>query len=190
MNINKENLIEKMKYLDTSSNDFKLPSWEELPGLELYMDQVIILLNQYLEKDITTPITQSMVNNYVKLKAIPAPVKKRYNKVHLAYLIVFCTLKQTLSIADIQKIMPVDLEECEVVDLYTAFLSNRQKAFEYASKQTEKISKDLFVSETEDVGSVCDVIMQISCVANVFKILTDKILYIKEDEPEKEKAEK
>ena len=82
------------------------------------------------------------------------------------------------------------LEECEVVDLYTAFLSNRQKAFEYASKQTEKISKDLFVSETEDVGSVCAVIMQISCVANVFKILTDKILYIKEDEPEQEKAEK
>ena len=190
MNISKESLIEKIEYLDSSSNDFKLPSWEELPALELYMDQVIILLNQYLVRDITTPITQSMINNYVKLKAIPAPVKKRYNKVHLTYLIIFCTLKQTLSIATIQKIMPVDLEECEVIKLYTAFLQNRKKAFEYASKQTEKISKEFFSSDTEDGRGVCDVIMQISIIANVFKILTDKILCVKNDEDEKEKAEK
>ena len=28
-----------------------------------------------------------MVNNYVKLNLIPAPHKKQYNRVHLAYLV-------------------------------------------------------------------------------------------------------
>ena len=69
-----------------------LPGWEAFPSLELYMDQVIALINQYLEvfeadreeKDYV--VTAAMVNNYVKMKIVPAPVKKRYTKVHLAYL--------------------------------------------------------------------------------------------------------
>ena len=56
-----------------------LPAWEELPDIELYMDQVVALTNRYLgnvtkEKQLTA----SMVNNYVKMTALPEPVKKKY----------------------------------------------------------------------------------------------------------------
>ena len=37
-----------------SLNSFHLPRWEELPTLELYMDQVITLIDQYL-----SPVIQS-----------------------------------------------------------------------------------------------------------------------------------
>lgn len=52
----------------------KLPAWDELPTLELYMDQVVIILNDYLGmyaagEDKT--VTQAMINNYVKQKLIP-----------------------------------------------------------------------------------------------------------------------
>ena len=97
MYITKENMQSAFEKLEKTKEQSTIPSWEQLPAIELYMDQVIILLNKYVNTNI--PITQSMVNNYVKLKAVPAPVKKRYGKIHLAYLIIFCTLKQTLSIS-------------------------------------------------------------------------------------------
>ena len=59
----------------------KLPHWEDLPEIDLYMDQVIALMEKYLS-DLTTQddsklITPSMINNYVKLNIIPAPTKKK-----------------------------------------------------------------------------------------------------------------
>ena len=99
---------------------------ESLPELELYMDQVVVLVGRYLsfppqaEGD-DKLITASIVNNYVRMKIMPAPVKKKYSRVHLAYLLVICSLKQCLSIASIQKLMPVGLEEDEVRRFYTHF---------------------------------------------------------------------
>ena len=66
-----------------------LPKWEELPDIELYMDQVIALTNRYLgNRTKEKMLTSSMVNNYVKMKVMRAPVKKKYTRVHLIYLIV------------------------------------------------------------------------------------------------------
>ena len=104
---------------------FSLPEWEHLPELELYMDQVVLLIGRYLRIPGTQEeeklITASIVNNYVRMKIMPAPVKKKYSRVHLAYLLVICSLKQCLSIASIQKLMPVGLEEDEVRRFYTHF---------------------------------------------------------------------
>ena len=56
-----------------------LPRWDELPDIELYMDQVINLVSKYLSPILSQQeqpmLTKSMVNNYVKLGLIPAPVK-------------------------------------------------------------------------------------------------------------------
>ncbi len=69
---------------------YRLPRWEELPAFDIYMDQMITLVKQYVkdlfdEDDVI--ITNSMINNYVKMGMIPKPVKKRYNRVHIAYLL-------------------------------------------------------------------------------------------------------
>ena len=84
-----------------------LPRWHELPDIELYMDQVITLIEKYLSPLITlekhTLLTSSMVNNYVKHGLIPAPVKKRYNQKHLAFLIAITLLKQVLTLPEIKQ---------------------------------------------------------------------------------------
>ena len=93
-----------------SLSQFDLPDWDGLPQLDLYMDQVIILLTRYLslmnrgtdEK----PITASIINNYVRLRVMPPPVKKKYSRRHIAYLVVICTLKGSLSISSIQRLLP------------------------------------------------------------------------------------
>lgn len=91
----------------------KLPAWDELPTLELYMDQVVIVLNDYLGmyaagEDKT--VTQAMINNYVKQKLIPPPVKKKYSRVHLALLMIICTLKQTLNISVVKEMLRLGTE--------------------------------------------------------------------------------
>lgn len=75
------------------------PAWEELPGIPLYMDQVILYLGESLElfqREGSSLLTSSMINNYVKTGLIPHPEKKKYTKEHLAGLMAVCMLKQVL----------------------------------------------------------------------------------------------
>ena len=103
-----------------------LPAWADFPALPLYMDQVILLMNGYLRqtdaRDGEKAVTPAMINNYVKLKIIPPPVKKRYGRGHLAYLVMVCLLKRTISTAEIKKLLPLTMTEEETRRLYEAFL--------------------------------------------------------------------
>lgn len=102
-----------------------LPLYKELPEIELYMDQVISLMENYLapfsplwENKI---VTRSMINNYVKLHIMPAPVNKRYSREHLAYLIMICILKQTLPIRSIVALINLGLKQNSIEELYNSF---------------------------------------------------------------------
>lgn len=110
-----------------------LPRWHELPEFELYMDQVLTFVNTHLafirSHEDDKLLTPAMINNYVKLKLIPKPVKKRYTKVHLAYLIIIVLLKPVLSISDIR---------CGINLQVAAFHGNYQKAYDLYCKQQEK----------------------------------------------------
>ncbi len=103
---------------------YDLPDWDSLPELDLYMDQVILLLNRYLSPMVGEEkyVTASIINNYVRMRVMPPPVKKRYSRLHLAYLIIMCTLNQSLSISCIQCLMPDWGDEEEARTLYTDFV--------------------------------------------------------------------
>ena len=79
---------------------------EDLPSIELYMDQVTTFMDKYLsqnkryEEDKT--LTKTMINNYTKNNLLPPPEKKRYTKEHLILLIYIYYLKNVVSINDIQ----------------------------------------------------------------------------------------
>ena len=57
-----------------------IPKWDDLPNIELYMDQVVAYVNTVLEPLPMPPITPAMVNNYVKKQVLMAPKKKKYPK--------------------------------------------------------------------------------------------------------------
>ena len=69
---------------------------DEMPEVELYMDQVVSLLNKelavYKEKE-QNVFTKSMVSNYVKHKVLPKPENKKYNKEHMVILNMIFQLK-------------------------------------------------------------------------------------------------
>ena len=90
----------------------KLPRWEELPDLELYMDQVLSLISRYLGNYPGFDgkgLTASMVNNYVKAGVVPGPSRKKYNRSHLAHLMIVCILKPSLPLDAIRQLL---VSEC------------------------------------------------------------------------------
>jgi len=112
-----------------------LPDWDSLPQLDLYMDQVILLLTRYLSPLVRCgeekTITASIINNYVRMKVMPPPVKKRYSRVHLAYLVMICILKQSLSISCIQRLLPDGHSEEDARSLYTSFVRQYRAAVKF-----------------------------------------------------------
>lgn len=180
MYIDKDKLIASFNALEESFKSYSLPLWNEFPDIELYMDQVISLLTKYLEiycRAIGTEkfITPSMINNYVKLKIIPSPEKKKYSRKHLAYLIIVCTLKQTLDMATIQKIIPCNIDEQQVKQIYDSFVENQHKAFINVTDNIRKLASPVFAKGNESPEDMNALLMQASVSANIFKILTENI---------------
>lgn len=96
----KELIAGKLRRWERYLAEYRLPAWDEIPEMGLYMEQVIQYLKKHL--DYLPPelkeeqfITAATINNYVRKKVMPEPVKKKYYRLHLAYLIMICTLKHS-----------------------------------------------------------------------------------------------
>ena len=82
---------------------------EDLPNIDLYMDQVTTFMDGQLSSTKRYPddkiLTKTMINNYAKNNLLPSPEKKRYSKDHLLMLIFIYYFKNILSINDIQTLL-------------------------------------------------------------------------------------
>lgn len=188
MPLDKKRVSASLDAWQQAIQQYTLPLWEDLPSLPLYMDQVIMLLNDYLYTDngVTdgeTGITPSMINNYVKMKIVPSPVKKRYSRTHLAYLTMICVFKQTLSIASIPKLLPPDLAEGDIRTLYNDFVRiHREAAQEYAA-YVEKTSRPML---TDDSMSAAHVVMRLAASASFSSLLSSQLAVLEEENPQEE----
>ena len=79
---------------------------EDLPNIDLYMDQVTTFMEGQLASTKRYPedkvLTKTMINNYAKNSLLPSPEKKKYSRDHLLVLIFIYYFKNILSINDIQ----------------------------------------------------------------------------------------
>ncbi len=155
----------------------QLPSWKELPDIELYLDQVLTLLDKYLSPFVSENgshiITASMINNYVKLHILPAPVKKRYSRVQLAYLIVIGLLKQILPIPDVIVLLESQFgdnpDETKFAQAYDRFCALQEKAFRDMAAQA---------AELENEANRCAALaLETAALANASKTLTEFLLH-------------
>ena len=82
---------------------------EDIPSIELYMDQVTTFMDRYLSKNKRTEedktLTKAMINNYTKNDLLPPPNKKRYSKEHIILLIYIYYFKNVVTINDIQVVL-------------------------------------------------------------------------------------
>lgn len=126
-------------YEDKEIAKFHIPRWNELPNIDLYLDQLVSLLEQYLsnyiknetDKDDEKIITKTMINNYVKHKIINPPVNKKYSKEHIAYLFVICILKQIYTISDIAELLHLASDTASPEKAYNHFCNELEKAIKF-----------------------------------------------------------
>ena len=120
-------------------------SWVSLPELELYMDQVITLMNRHhdvVSAPADRPLTSSMINNYVKDKVIPAPVKKKYTREHLTALSIMCMLKAEFTLPEIRELMTGLAKTYSTEELYAAFADAQTACMQDAAAAVEARQHD------------------------------------------------
>ena len=127
--------------------NYHFPRWNELPEIELYIDQVVSILQKNLSifsnKSDLPIITASMINNYVKQDIIKPPLKKKYNREHLSSLFVICILKRLMSISEIGDSINSILKIYSSEDAYNLFCNELETAI-----------KSTFNSETIQISAI------------------------------------
>lgn len=107
MTIDKDNLLSSILESLDRVQHIKL---EDIPNIDLYMDQVTTFMENNLKSSLRNPeedkiLTKTMINNYAKNDLLPPPVKKKYSREHIIMLIFIYYYKGILSINDIQALL-------------------------------------------------------------------------------------
>ena len=160
---------------------YHMPRYDELPAIDLYMDQVVAILEDclrlFLRDAQEKRITPAMINNYVKLKVLPPPVKKRYTRDHLCQLILICLLKQVLSLPEIQRLIAAQLETRDVRAMYDGFCAMQERAIISALER----------AAAQAGGDRSDMALRVAAEANVGKMIAEKIMDVHFPAPSREK---
>lgn len=162
-----------IKTLGEDIRGWKPLTWESMPDIELYMDQVITYLRRQLalfqgESD-SSLVTPSMINNYVKDGIVPRPVNKRYDREQLSSLMMACVLKRVLPMQDIKLLLhPGDRED------YAAFCEHLQSALQAEA--------DLL--QQREGESLQEMAMDYSLRAAASCLIADRLLSLAKEEKE------
>lgn len=171
-------------------NNFSFQSYEQLPDLDLYMDQVI----QFLDKELfifqtssdDKQITPSMINNYVKGEVLPSPIKKKYNREHLALIEEIATLKQVLSIAEVKQIIDSRYDNSKSnSEVFQEFNELNNKNIDLAVTEA---FKELNEIDENDYKSLTLLATKFAITANTYINIAKRVLYLVRNYQYKEKS--
>ncbi len=152
---------EYIKSLIDSLKDVKYIMPDDIPNIDLYMDQVTTFMDKHLKSSKRYSedklLTKTMINNYTKNQLLPPPNKKKYTKEHMFLLIFIYYFKNILSINDIQNIFnPLteryygDKSEVKLEEIY-------EEIFRLEKDMTDNLTKDMIRKMTkakESFGAV------------------------------------
>ena len=152
---------EYIKSLIDSLKDVKYIMPDDIPNIDLYMDQVTTFMDKHLTSSKRYSedklLTKTMINNYTKNELLPPPNKKKYTKEHMFLLIFIYYFKNILSISDIQSIFnPLteryygDKSEIKLEDIY-------EEIFRLEKEQTDALTKDMIRKMTKAKESFTEV---------------------------------
>lgn len=125
-------------------DEFRMPRYQEIPNVGLYLDQTVKYINTYLAPLGCMEITASMVSNYVKKGYITNPVRKQYSAEQIAYLFSIAVMKNVISMDNIVRMFAMQRSE------YTA-----QQAYDYFCEELENLLHYTFgvKDEEDEVGT-------------------------------------
>ena len=155
---------------------------EQIPDLDLYIDQILMLFEDKLgdtrrrEKD--KIVTKSMVNNYSKERMIRPMKGKKYTREQVLQILMICSLKNMLSIGDIKQVMTILMENgIEAKGLEEIFSTNRvnqQKVKESISHILSAL-QDSYTDEMDTV-EVVSLILGLASISGYCKRISEALI--------------
>ncbi len=135
-----QSLIESIRKLDYINPD-------EIPNIDLYMDQVTTFMDEHLKSSKRFSedklLTKTMINNYTKNELLPPPNKKKYSKEHILLLIFIYYFKNILTISDIQHIFNPLTEKYYGKGADIGLEAIYKEVFSYEKDQMDNLLKDV-----------------------------------------------
>ena len=181
-----------MAYADSVSK-FRLPRWEQIPTLGLYMDQVVTVIEKTLMPLIgingEAIITPSMINNYVKLGMVQKPDKKKYSREHIASLIVITILKQATAIGDIRLGIDTVLKTGEKDVCYDSFCDYVERSIKIVAQSLLDSEQGGEETEIQFRYNVNHTMITMAVCSFATKIFTSKMLSIIREESANDKSD-
>lgn len=95
---------EMKKALAEAMQTFRLPRYEQLPDMGLYLEQTTKYINQSLAPLGCVEVTSSMIRNYVKMGLVNNPARKQYFADQIAHLICVTILKTVLPLENVHRL--------------------------------------------------------------------------------------
>lgn len=108
----------------------KLPSFDEIPDMGLYLEQTTNFIARYLDPLLDTELTSSMISNYVKKGLIARPEKKKYRRDQIAYLFFIALSKTVLSLDDLKLLVKVQQASYPTKIAYEYFKETLEQALQ------------------------------------------------------------
>lgn len=119
---------ETKRRVAASAAGFALPRYDQLPTMGLYLDQTVQYVNSHFRTFAGMELTGSMVSNYVKKGLITHPVRKKYMRDQIAYLMYIVAVKNVLSMENIQMLFAIQQEISTAERAYNTFCAELESA--------------------------------------------------------------
>lgn len=162
----------------SSIQNFRLPSYREIPDTGLYLEQTATYIADYLAPLEDIVITGSMISNYVKKGLIANPVRKQYSREQIAYLFFIAIAKSALSLEDIHLLISLQKKT------YPSHI-----AYDYLCSEFENVLHYVFgIKDTLDTVGIYrsdeKLLMRNTIITVAHKIYLDKCLTrLKKEQP-------
>lgn len=156
--------------------NFRLPSYDEIPGVGLFLEQTTRYIAEILAPLEGIVITGSMISNYVKKKLISSPVKKQYSREQIAYLIFIALAKSVTSLENIQHIITLQKEKYDSRTAYEYFVREFSALLELAFG-----IREAYEDSGSDSSAAKDLLRN-TIIAVTYKVYLEKyLIFIKGD---------
>ena len=201
MKTNEERLKDLLAHLDTLDHIHV----EDIPQIDLYMDQVTTFMEKHLGDLKRYPedkvLTKTMINNYAKNNLLPSPVKKKYNQEHILLLVFIYYFKNLLNFTDIETILSYITENhfgeesLPLSDVYTEVFTLEHKQmenlkadvkqkFEAAGETFKQVEDDGARNDLQLFSFICELAFDVFLKKQMIEMITDQL---REENPSKKK---
>lgn len=138
--------------------------WEDIPDIDLYMDQVLnYMTRQHIGLESGETLTSAMVNNYIKKELLPRAKGKRYERKHIAYLTAICLFKQILSVDSTKELLNNQLLDSDIKCFYEKYCAKLDIAYDAVAEKIQDNMNKQDISELVLELAISSYAQKIAC---------------------------